>query len=65
MNKFLNGNGTNTGNLTDQNLRQKKNADCRRISNENRKLKNLLKRAVEREFAPQHLIDSIKIGIRR
>ena len=30
-----------------------------------RRLKGFLKRAVEKEFAPQSLIDSIKNGIRR
>lgn len=39
--------------------------DCQDVSNESRKLKTLLKRAVEKEFAPQSLIDSIKQGIRR
>ena len=38
---------------------------CQDDSNESRKLKNLLKRAVEQESAPQSLVDSIKRGIRR
>jgi predicted anti-sigma-YlaC factor YlaD len=38
---------------------------CRDVSNESRKLTNLLKRAVQRESAPQSLVDSIKRGIRR
>jgi hypothetical protein len=38
---------------------------CQDESNESRKLKNLLKRAVEQESAPQSLVDSIKRGIRR
>ena len=33
--------------------------------NENRRLKGFLKRAVEKEFAPESLIEAIKIGIRR
>ncbi len=38
---------------------------CRDVSNESRKLKSLLKSAMEKEFAPQSLIDSIRRGIRR
>lgn len=38
---------------------------CRDVSNESRKLKNLLKRAVGKEFAPQSLMDSIRREIRR
>lgn len=38
---------------------------CQDVSNESRQLKKMLKQAVEREFAPQRLIDSIKIKIRR
>ena len=40
-------------------------AECRGGNDENARLKFVLKRAVEKEFAPQSLIDSIKSGIRR
>ncbi|HEX8288864.1 MAG TPA: hypothetical protein VF556_12760 [Pyrinomonadaceae bacterium] len=40
-------------------------AECREVSGEDARLKFLLKRAVEREFAPQSLVDSIRNGIRR
>jgi hypothetical protein len=35
------------------------------FSNESLRLKALLKRAVEKDFAPQSLVDSIRNGIRR
>ena len=76
MEKIQNENSGGAKNLFDKHLeKQTKNfeiekhtADCRvcqDVSNESRKLKNLLKRAVEQESAPQSLVDSIKRRIRR
>jgi hypothetical protein len=76
MNKFLNENCGDVKILTDKYLEKQVKIfeiephtedcrDCQDVSNESRKLKNLLKRAVENEFAPQSLMDSIRQGIRR
>ena len=76
MNKFLNENCSEAKNLMDKYLEKQVQSfeiephteDYRErqdVSNENQKLKNLLKGAVEKEFAPQSLIDSIRCGIRR
>ena len=76
MNKFLNKNGGGANNLMNEYLKKQVKdfeieprtedcRDCQDVSNESRKLKNLLKRAVEKEFAPQSLVDSIRQGIRR
>ena len=76
MKKFLNENCGGAKNLMNEYLaKQVKNFEfeqhledcraCRDVSNESRKLKFLLKRAVEKEFAPQSLMDSIRCGIRR
>ena len=69
MKKFIN--GGSAAELTNQNLKYRINprlvqdADCQDFSNESLQLKKMLKRAVEKEFAPQSLIDSIRKGIRR
>ena len=42
----------------------KKCANCREIWTNNLRLKKIVKRAVEKDFAPQSLIDSIKMHIR-
>lgn len=69
MKKFMN--GKSAENITNQNLKFHINpkfepdADCQDFSNESLRLKKMVKRAVEREFAPQSLIDSIRKGIRR
>lgn len=76
MKKFLNENFGGENNSFDEYLeKQTENFDagqhaedclaCQEVSNESQKLKNLLKRATERELAPQSLIDSIRRGIRR
>lgn len=76
MKKFLNENCGGAKNLMDEYLekqvkdfeieqRAEDCSGCQDVSNESRKLKNLLKRAIGKEFAPQSLIDSIRCGIRR
>lgn len=40
-------------------------SECRTVWADNLRLKGHLKRAVEKDFAPQSLIDSIKMQIRR
>lgn len=76
MNKSLktgDGNGKNPVNFYFKTKKEKldaekysdKNADWQDFSNESLRLKKLLKRAVEKEFAPQKLIDSIRSEIRR
>ena len=42
----------------------KKCANCNEIWTNNLRLKKIVKRAVEKDFAPQFLIDSIKMQIR-
>lgn len=69
MRKLINRNKVE--NSTKQNLkyqiksRNGSEADFQDFINENLRLKKLLKRAVEKEFAPQNLINSIRQEIRR
>jgi hypothetical protein len=76
MKNFLNGSCKNGESLLDFHLKEQINkfeienqlkdcAACQDVSNESLRLKKILKRAVEKDFAPQSLVGLIRSGIRR
>ena len=75
MDKYLNENCRSAKNLMNKYLKKQIEnfelerhfdicLDCQNTSNESRKLKKMLQRAVANDFAPQNLIDSIRQAIR-
>ena len=75
MDKYLNENCLSAKNLMNKYLKKQIEnfelerhfdicPDCQITTDENRKLKKMLQRAVANEFAPQNLIDSIRQAIR-